>query len=247
MKQFGILLVATMALASLGAYAASPPVAELFACNFLEGKGMPDLEKALDAYRAAVPKIKSPELQKMRSNLWTPYRATTSYDFVWSNTNVTLDEWGKASLAYDSSKEGPAADAVFFSVAECRASGVVTQEVLFQTKQTIKPDDDVLLESYACTLNPGKTMADSDAAIAVWKPVFAKAATGASAVLRRIPVISSQYDMFYLAVWDDTVAYASATSAFMADPASNASNDALNAAHRCTGGLWKSRSIVRQP
>ena len=46
MKQFVILLVATIALSSLGAHAASPPVAELFACNFLPGKGMQMLELA---------------------------------------------------------------------------------------------------------------------------------------------------------------------------------------------------------
>ena len=247
MKRLAVLLIASITLTSLGAHAASPQVAQLFGCNFLEGKGMADLEKALDAYKAAVPKIKSPELQKMGSNLWLPYRATTPYDFVWSDRNMTLEEWGKLSVAYDSSKEGQAADAVFSGVAKCSAAGLVTSEILFQTKQALQDDDDLLLESYGCTLKPGKTMADVDAALAVWKPVFAKAATGASTVLRRIPLLPGQYDLMYLAVWDDPAAYAKATSAFMADPGSSASDAALNAVEQCTGGLWKSRSIVRPP
>jgi len=245
MKRFASLIIASLLSASFGAHAAAPPVVELFGCNFLEGKGMADLDKVIAVYKSALPKINSPELQKMGSNIWVPYRGTMVYDFVWANHSMTLDEWGKASLAYDSSKEGQAADAAFFAVAKCPASGVVTQEVLYRSEQPLQQDDEVLLESYACALNPGKSMADVDAAIAVWKPVFARHATGASLVTRRVPVIAGgPTDLFYLAVWDDVAAFASATSSFMEDSGSSASNDALNAAHSCTGGLWKAHSIV---
>ena len=63
-------------------------------------------------------------------------------------------------------------------------------------------------------------MADSDAAIAAWKPVFAKAVASigaASYVGRRVPIIggSGGLDLGYFAVWDDATSYAKGNAAFL--------------------------------
>lgn len=242
-----VLCAAFLALSySVPAQAAdSPPIIEGFGCTFLEGQGFDDLDKAIDFYKAQLPKIESPELQKMGSVLWVPYRGTVNADFVWINTNMTLNEWGKLSVAYDSSKEGQAADEKFFDVAKCN-SGLATNETLFQTDDQFT--DEVLIQSFRCQLHPGKTVADTDAVIAAWKPVFAKAvkATNASSlVMRRLPLVSgSGYDLTYAVIWDDAAAYAEATSAFQADPDSAESDRLFTEAHRCDSAMFKARIVV---
>jgi hypothetical protein len=233
----------TLCFLATGARAASPNVVEMFACNLNEGKTMADLDKVLAAYPETVEKIGSPEMSKSGANIWLPYRGSAPYDFIWVNNNWTLEEWGKGSLAWDMSKAGPELDVKFFDVATCPTSGVATNEMIFQTKQQLKQDGDILLESYGCKFRPGKTAADSDQAIATWKPVFERAVKGASVVMRRFPILPGQFDLMYLAVWDDTAAYAEASSAFLADSGSAASNEALNEVQTCTAGLWKSRTV----
>jgi hypothetical protein len=226
----------------------SPAVVEGFGCNFREGKDINDLDKAVDYYKAQRGKIASPELQKMGSVVWIPYRGNVAVDFVWINNNMTLNGWGNSNLAYESSKEGQAVQQKFDEVADCIASGLSTSETLFSTDEELADDDEVLIESYRCHLRPGKTMADSDAAIAEWRPVFAKAAgatNAASIVFRRLPIISgSGFDLNYVVVWDDTATYAMASSAFLSNPDNTRSGELFAAAHSCESAMFKGRIVV---
>ena len=183
---------------------------------------MDDLNDAIEFYQSKITGIKSPEFHKMGSVLWLPYRGSVGVDFVWINNNITLSEWGKASVAYESSKEGQAADAKFFEMSTCN-SGLATSEVIFVTEdRELADDSEVLIESYSCILRDGQTLAATDAAIKAWRPVFASAVNGkkaASVVLRRVPLISGRgYDVSYAAVWDDPAVYGEVNEAFAMDP-----------------------------
>lgn len=235
----GLLLVVT-------ANAASPPATELYGCNFKDGKDMSDLQKVIDSYSANRAKIGSPELMRMASNVWTKYRGSSPYDIVWANAGLTLEELGKASLAYDSSKEGQATEARFNEVIDCGASGFVLNEVLFQSQEPegLPEGEEALLESYACQLYPGKTLADTDAAIAAWKGPFEKAVDGPVLILRRTPVMLGEFDVMYLGVWRDIAQFTAVSSAFIENPEAAVSNRLFADAHRCQSGLWKVRNVI---
>ena len=223
--------------------AESPAVIEGFACSFLDGKGPQDLNDYLPGFVADLAKIGSPEVDKAGLVIWTPYRGRVAPDFVWLNVNMTLDEWGKGSTAYDNSEVGQALDAAFFEFAECPSSGLSLTETVLSTERDLADDGEVLIESYRCQLHPGKNVADTDAAIAAWKPVFEKALGDRAAfVARRVPLISgSGYDLSYVVVHDDQVAYAEVNSAFQMDPDNTKSGDLFAQAHRCNSALFKGR------
>ena len=235
----GLLLTVT-------AQAASPRVTELFGCNFRDGKDMADLQEAIDFYSAGRSKIGSPELTKMASNVWTKYRGNSAFDIVWANAGLTLEELGKANLAYDSSKEGQAAEARFNEVVDCGTSGIVFNEVLFQNGEFQSQNGgELLIESYACQLYPGKTLEDTDAAIEKWKAPFARAVDGSPVMVqRRTPVMMGEFDLMYVAVWQDIAQFAAVTSSFAQDPEAGASDRLFKDAHRCQSGLWKVRNVV---
>lgn len=240
-----LVLIAGLLL-TVAAQAAAPMVTELFGCNFKDGKDMADLQEAIDFYSAGRSKIGSPELTKMASNVWTKYRGNSTYDFVWANAGLTLEELGRANLAYDGSKEGQAAEARFNEVVDCGTSGIVFNEVIFQNGEFQSQNGgERLIESYACQLYPGKTLEDTDAAIEKWKAPFARAVGGGPAmVLRRTPVMMGEFDVMYIGVWQDIAQFAAVSSALQQDPEAGASSRLFSDAHRCQSGLWKVRNIV---
>ena len=249
-KILTVLCTASLASFSISA-TAQTNVVEAFGCNFNDGKTMADLDAVVKFYTAERKKIDSPALQKMVSRVWTPALGNVPVDLVWFNSNLTYTEWGEATDALATS--GAAILERFNAVMTCPSSGLYTNEQLFNSleKQPFKDDGGVVIESFRCKLNPGKSLSDSDAALAAWKPVFTKAvaSTGATSFVgRRVPIISGfDVDLGYLAVWDDAVAYATANEAFDADPA-GAESDALFAeAHRCQSALFNSRTLVPPP
>lgn len=224
-------------------------VIEAFACDLLPGKSMADLDAATEFYTSQRSKIKSPALQKMVSRVWTPDFGATPYDFVWFNSNMTFTEWGEMRQAFAASSLGNEIQARFDAVSQCARSGVYAQDALFSNLEE-KPltGGQAVIESHLCNLHPGKSLADSDAAIAIWKPVFEKAvaSTGASSfVARRTPIISgSGFDLAYFAVWQDTMAYAAGNEALRSSPANARSSAAFEATHRCDSTLFTSRTMV---
>jgi len=251
-RGFATVLCTAVTLFSLASQAAETNVVEVFACNFKAGKTMADLDAATKYYTAERSKIASPALQKLVSRVWTPNLGNVPYDFIWFNSGLTYKAWGEMRKAYDASPVGAAIQAKFDTMSTCARSGLYAQEVLF-TNIEKKPfaEGPAVVESFLCELHDGQTIADSDAAIAAWKPTFEKAiaSTGLSAyAARRIPIISgSGFDLSYLVAWDDAAAYADGNEAFRMDPDSAKSDALFAAAHRCESALFTSRTMVAAP
>jgi len=232
--------------------AAETRVIEAYACNYNAGKSLDDLHDVVKFYTSQRSKIASPALQKMVSRIWTPLLGNVPYDFIWFNSNLTYREWGESTKAFNNSDTGAQIQARFDDVATCSRSGLSAQEGLFNNLES-KPfpqNSPVVIESFLCTLHDGKSIGDSDAALAAWKPVFEKAVarTGASSfVARRIPIIGSGFDLSYFAVWADEAAYASSNETFNADPDSAKSGALFTAAHRCDSALFKGHTLVPPP
>jgi hypothetical protein len=246
-------LCAVLTLFSFSSQAAETNVVEAFACDFNTGKTMTDLDAVTSYYAAERSKIRSPALQKMVSRVWTPSLGSVSVDFVWFNSNLNYRGWGEMRKSFDESSVGAAIQAKFDAVALCSRSGLYAQEVLSNNleQEPFTDDGSVTIESFRCELHDGKTIADSDAAIVAWKPVFEKAiaATGSSAFVgRRTPIISgSGFDLSYFVVWDDAAAYADGNETFRTNPASAKSDALFAAAHRCESTLFTSRTMVPAP
>jgi len=224
----------------------APAVIEAFACNLVAGKTMSDLDKTVDFYQSQRSKMNSSAINKMRSVIWQPLRGRVPYDLIWLNTNLNLSEWGAATAALADSSAGQAVQARFDEVLVCDASGIYTNDLLYRSESGLTEDDEYVVESFRCKLNPGKTVADTDNAIDAWRPVFAKATKSANtpaAVLRRLPVVSATgFDLNYVVAWDDVEAYANGNSAYRMDPASGTADERFakptSVNPHCSAGEW---------
>jgi len=237
------------ALLFCGSAFAAQPVVEAYGCNLNEGKTMEDLMEVTKYYENQRSKVDSDALQQMRSVVWVPVRGNVTVDFVWFNTNMSYSEWGEITDAWEGSSVAQEIQGRFDAVSTCVGSGVYASEVLYTNDTQFKEDGGVAIESYRCRLHPGKTLADSDAALDAWRPVFDKhvsAAGVSSFVSRRTPIISGNgFDLSYLAVWDDASTFASVNEARLADPADARSANLFNAAHRCESALFNAQVVVQ--
>jgi hypothetical protein len=226
----------------------APAVIEIFACNFVVGKTMSDLDKTVDFYQSQRSKMNSPAINKMRSVIWQSMRGRVPYDLIWLNTNLNLSEWGEATAALADTSAGQTVQGRFDEVLVCDASGIYTNDLLYQSEGGLAVDGEFVVESHRCKLNPGKSVADSDHAIDAWRSVFAKATASAktsAVVLRRLPVISaSGFDLNYVAAWDDVESYANGNSAYRMDPDSATVDARFAQAHVCESALFSGRVVA---
>ena len=135
----------------------APDVIEAFACNFVAGKNMSDLDRTVDFYQSQRSKMKSPAINKMRSVIWQPMRGRVPYDLIWLNTNISLSEWGAATAALADTSAGQAVQARFDEVLVCDSSGIYTNEMLYRSEGGLATDDEYVIESFRCKLNPGRS------------------------------------------------------------------------------------------
>ena len=242
MQKTGSLIVLVAALVAFPAFAdETRAVAEIYACDFVEGKGWSDLEEAAEFYNAQLKKLGS-GLEEIGSFAWEPYRGDVPFDFLWSTNSPNLNEMGRMSLIYDASKEGQAADAKFATVATCR-SGVMFQEQIFEADP---PDltNGYLIESYVCTINPGKDMADVREAIKGWHAYVTKTGLD-NPVWMRTPLIGSvPWDMSYFVVHKDIADFASGTTDYLTSEGAEANQAALDAVQTCNSALWRGQRMT---
>lgn len=227
--------------------AETPPVVQVFACNYIEGKGIADLDEATDFFNAQIDKIGSADLSASQAFLWEPHVANTDRDVLWFANYDNLNALGRAHDAIGNSPEGQAANAKFDEVVDCD-SAILLSETLYDGEGDPVSDNQALLESYVCTLNDGKTLDDARAVAKDWAELIATLpTTGGFLAFMRTPLIANvPFDLSYLLVHDSMTQYAQRQTEYMSS-GGNDLTDRFNEVHNCESGLWNSRQVVPAP
>ena len=90
-KPLSALATSLLLVTSAATAAETPSAVQIFACNFLDGKDMGDLDKATDFFNAQIAKIGSADLSDSRAFLWEPYVTNTDYDLLWFSNYPDLN------------------------------------------------------------------------------------------------------------------------------------------------------------
>jgi hypothetical protein len=237
--------VALLVFAGNWAYAAETgPIAELLACKLNPGKTMADVEAANAAVVKAINGV--PSLKNYFAAVLVPYRASSTYDYIWLGRNPNLNDWAISDEDYRASADAKAADARLAGLGKCD-SGLYTVKVVHDALPNEKDDNDAVLEIYGCTLRSGKTLADLD----TWEQSkFKPAITELPAPLasfrtqRLTPWLAdSPYDAIYMTVNDDVTTFGKTNTAWFASKSGAASDAAVGAIANCESGLWFGRRL----
>ena len=225
--------------------AESPPVVEGFACNFLPGQGMAELQTATDNFNAALANLDSEDVAAMRAFLWVPYRSNTSYDVIWTSNHANLNAMGRVTSAIEADAAASAAVAGFNDVVDCD-SAISYSDQIYAGEGPPVPTPPALLESYRCQLHDGKTVADAQAAASAWSAHVGNIASYSNAIaFMRTPFISGfESDLSYLVVHDSVEEFAARNTDYMNSDGVEAIDAGFNAAHTCRGSLFTSMRVV---
>lgn len=244
MQKSGTLIVLVLALVAPPGFAdeETPAVAELFACTYLDGKDWSDVEKVAKSYNAVLKRLGN-GLEELRSYAWTPYRGNVPFDFLWSTNSPNLNEMARRSMIYDASEEGQAADALWETVVDCQ-SGLVFQEVILEAKTQPDLSKGYIIESYTCSIKPGKDMGDIRKAIKTWHAYVTKIGNDGPVVMRTLRVGNYPFDLAYFIVHQDLAAYASSSTNYLTSKGAKATQDAFDAVQTCSGTLWRGQQMT---
>lgn len=244
MQVIGTLIILIVALAATPGFAEdeTPAVAEVFACSYVDGKGWSDVEQAAKVYNAGLKKLGG-GLEEMRSFAWRPYRGNVSFDFLWSTNSANLNEMARQSMAYNASPESGVSGALFDAVADCQ-TGIAFQEVIFEAKTQPDLSNGYLIESYVCSINPGKDMGDVRKAIKTWHAYSTKIGTVGPVIMRTLQVGNFPFDMSYFVVHKDLAAYAASSTKYLTSKGADSTQAALDKVQSCKSTLWRGQQMT---
>ena len=244
MKLIGTLIVLIVALVAPPGFAEdeTPAVAEVFACTYADGMGWSDVEQAAKVYNAGLKKLGG-GLEETRSFTWRPYRGNVPFDFLWSTNSANLNEMARLSMAYEASPESGISDAFFGAVADCE-SGIAFQEVIFEAKDQLDFSEGYLIESYVCSINPGKDMDDVREAIKTWHAYSTKIGSVGPVIMRTLQIGNFPFDVSYFVVHKDLAAYAASSTKYLTSKGAESAQAALDKVQSCKGTLWRGQQMT---
>ena len=249
MKFVSIFASSLLLMTCMAHAAESPRVVEGFACNFLPGQGMAELQAVTDNFNAALGNLDSEAAANLEAAyLWVPYRSNTSYDVIWTSGYANLNAMGRFTSAVEADAAATAAVAAFDGVVDCDST-IQLSEQIYAGEGPAVTSPPALLESYICELNDGKTIADARAAATAWSEHIGNIASyGSANAFMRTPLISGfDGDLSYLIVHNSVEEFAARNTDYMNSDGVDAIGAGFGAAHTCRSGLFMSNRVVPPP
>lgn len=223
--------------------AETPPVIEIFDCNYNSGQDKDDLDKAVEFWQGQIAKVEGSE--NYFAAVFSPIRASGPYDVHWVGANANLNQWAEYTSRFMGSDEGQASQARFDKVVSCEANLFFTEQVYAGSE--VDPEDNrQVAEAYGCVLRHGKTMANVNAVEEAWTEVASSIDSKVN-VLRWTPMVANlEYDLIYIIGHDDLAAFAANNTAQFNSSALSLAGSLLNTVMECKGGLY-SVDVIQQP
>lgn len=223
--------------------AETPPVIELFDCNYNSGQDRDDLDKAVDYWRGAMEDVEGSE--NYFAAIFSPIRSSSPFDVHWVGASANLNAWADYVSGYGGSSQGQASQARFDKVVSCK-SNLFLSERVYSGSPSRPEDGQQVAEAYGCQLRHGKTMANVNAIEGEWTDAAAEIDSKVN-VLRWTPLVANvEYDLIYVIVHDDLAAFASNNTAQFNSSALNIAGSLLNTVMECKGGVYNV-DVIQQP
>jgi hypothetical protein len=226
------------------AFAAGPPIVEVFGCGLNEGKTMADFDHAATAWANQADRL--PANASYFAAVLKPYRGATDYDVVWIGSNPNMADWAKAGAAGMASADEQAALAGINAAVTCK-SALFAETAMYEGLKDEPGDLDAVIESYVCSLKPGKTEKDIDAFDAAYIAASKALKLSTYSTYRWSPLYDrGTVQVAYLTVNDDLDAFAKGFDAWRGSKEGQAADAAAAAALSCDSTLWFGH-VLHQP
>jgi hypothetical protein len=238
-------LLAALVMAPLASAADAPMVREIYSCNFNDGKDMDDLMSARDYYLNQMEKA---DQEPATAFVWTPFKAATSFDFLWANNNDNLMDYARRGDAFNASAEGQASMERFNSVATCTSSLAVRRQMFQAEGELNDGSGGAVIQTFACDYRRGHGPDDLEDLVnhvseVVGSVDIADGALGFVSV-PGVGASANSADLYFYNVNGSLEKWAARSEAFQAAPGTPALMRHLQTVVDCGSALFTGQRVV---
>jgi hypothetical protein len=222
------------------------PVSEVFACTLKDGKDWKDFERINAKFSDILKKIGG-AASNFDAFVWLPYRGSVDFTYLWAgyydNFQALADNW----QAITDAGMDEEIDALWGELETCK-SGLTTVELIYDSPdypaQVRDPESKSMLESFRCTLQPGKSLDDVRSAVNIWQK-HAQTLGLPFDVRLRTPIVSGAgMTHSYFVTHGSASAYGANTTAWRTHPDTPSIDAMLAEVQSCQNALWQSRQVI---
>ncbi len=240
-----LLFLTALAAAPLASAAAAPMVREIYSCNFNDGKDMGDLMAARDYYLNQMEKAGQ---EPATAFVWTPFKASTSFDFLWANNNDSLMDYARRGDAFNASAEGQASMERFNSVATCTSSLAMRRQMFQAEGELNAGPGGAIIQAFACDYRRGHGPGDLEDLVNHVSSVVGSVdiADGAMGFVS-VPGVGappSSADLYFYNVNASLEKWAARSEAFQAAPGTPSLIRHLQTVVECGSALFVGQRVV---
>ena len=215
-------------------------VSEIFACDFNEGKTWADFERVNTRFGEILKEIGGAAAD-FRAFVWRPFRGNQDLTYLWAGYFENYRVLGEHWQAIRESGREDEINALWGELETCQ-SGLTTAELIYDSPEI--PADDAkgpaVLESFRCTLQPGKTLEDVNDAVAKWQTHVNDVGLPFDVYMRTPIVSGSSFSHSYFVVHRDLSDYGANISEWRTHPNTPEIDAMLNEVQSCRNALWES-------
>ncbi len=241
-----ILLIAGLFLLATGTAQAqqaaqAPGVVQLFLCNLNEGKSAANVWELLETLASRI----TDRQPGFNMFVWTPMRGYTQYDYIWGATATDLAEMASGLQGYIDSGSAAFMGPRFQEVNKhCDSTITMAEEIKAGSiGNTGDRMPDAIVETFACTINPGSSMADVDAAVEFWKAQIPGIGSDALAkyeatLLTPFRGSNGMSDFAWIGASPDLATWAQGSMDYYGSKGGQAADARFNKVSSCRNALW---------
>lgn len=254
MHQFRVILIALLGVVALHAAAqTAPPVGAItnaFACKLNKGKTYDNVWSTLEALANMNIAWRAGPDPAGSVFLWTPFRTSSDYDYIWGYNSTDLNRMGQDLEDYLASPGADAMEARMADTGDCVSMIAQSRDLRAGTiGNTADRVPDAVVETFACSYKDGQGPADLDRAIAYWQTDVEKIPSPGlksySAWLWT-PYRGTTLDTqaIWVGAYPDIKSWTEGETSYFASKEGQAIDARINAVVQCRSSLWSGYWIV---
>ncbi len=222
-------------------------VLQLFSCKLNPGQNAEDVWSLLETLRD---QDSGTGENGFGMFLWTPFRVTTDYDYIWGTTNADIAATMEGMAEYMSSERASVLATRFQAVNERCDSMIVLSEQKYVGSEPFDPamafdrTPDGLVETFACSNRPGSDSGDIRSAVDFWQQQMKKISSPDLQKYNGYLVTpfrggNGGVDWGWIGTFPDMVSFGRGMRDYMNSKEGQAADARFEQASTCRSGLWQ--------
>jgi hypothetical protein len=241
------LLCATAPLALAQESQPTNSVLQLFSCKLNPGQNADDVFSLLEALRD---QDSGTGADGFGIFLWTPFRVTTEYDYIWGTTNQSLIDTMDGMAEYMRSPRAGSMASRFQAVNARCDSMIAFSELTHASSEAFDPANafdrttDGLVETFLCRNREGSDMDDVRGATKAWQDAMSKLGSTEMAKYNGYLVMpfrggNGDADWGWIGTFPDMGSFGRGSTDYMNSKEGQAADARFEKVSTCRSGLWQ--------